>query len=163
MYNGFYPLPRWLWVGSLLHFVLAGWCKGLFLCDREAAAGGLLDETLVDVGHDLLESRAVKSLAENGSPADDTLSGLHLFGVAVQHFCFNLVPQGFSFGFGFVNQGFQLLQSFDLGCDFDGRLFVFPFIMYLALGIPTLKSSSSHVNGASVSLGYGFKFVGTFG
>ena len=136
--------------------------KGFFLCDGEAAAADLLGEALVNVRHHLLECGAVESLAQNGCPANDVLSSLHLFGVAVEHFGFDFIPKGFSFGLGFFNQGFQFLQSFDFGCDFDSRHN--GYLLYSCLvGLPTLKSSSSHVNGASVSLVYGLEFVSAFG
>ena len=80
----------------------------------------MLDEALVHIRHDLLESCAVESLAENGSPANDVLSGFHFFGVAFQHFGLDFISQCFGFSLGFVDQGFQFLQGFDLGCDFDG-------------------------------------------
>ena len=82
---------------------------------------GSLGEALVNVGHDLLESRGIESLAQNRSPANDVLSSLHFLGVAVQHLGLDFVPKGFGFSLGFLNQGFQFLQGFDFGCDFDGR------------------------------------------
>ena len=87
----------------------------------EAAGSGLLDEALVNIGHDLLEARGVKTLTQDGSPTHDVLTCLHLFGVAVQHLGFDLVPKGFGFSLGFLNQGFQFLQGFDLRGDFDSR------------------------------------------
>ena len=66
-------------------------------------------------------SRAVKTLGENGSPANDVLSSFHFLGVAVEHFGLDFVPKVFGLGLGFFNQGFQFLQGFDFGCDFDSR------------------------------------------
>ena len=57
--------------------------KGLSLCDGEAAACGLLRECLVEIGMALLEACGVESLAQNGSPTDDVLSGFQFFDVAV--------------------------------------------------------------------------------
>ena len=102
---------------------VAALTRAFLLGDGEAAAADLLGEALVDVGHDLLECGAVESLAENRSPANDVLSSLHLFGVAVQHLGLDFIPKGFSFGLGFVNQGFQFLQNFDLRGDFDSNIY----------------------------------------
>ena len=50
---------------------VAALTRAFLLGDGEAAAADLLGEALVNVGHDLLESRAVKPLGENRSPAND--------------------------------------------------------------------------------------------
>ena len=63
--------------------------QGLFLCNGESAAGSLLDEALVHIRHDLLESCAVESLGENRSPANNVLSSFHFLSVAIQHFSFD--------------------------------------------------------------------------
>ena len=104
------------WVAPVRVAALA---RAFLLGDGEAAAGGLLDEVLVDIGHDLLECGAVESLAQNRSPTHDVLSCLHLFGVAVQHLGLDFISQGFGFSLGFLDQGFQFLQGFDLRGDFD--------------------------------------------
>ena len=115
------PLPWWLWSGSLRVYFGRSSRKGLFLCNGEAAAGNLLREALVHIGHDLLEGGGVESLAQNRSPSNDVLSSLHLLSVAVDHLSLDFISQGFGFSLGFLNQGFQFLQGFNLGSDFDSR------------------------------------------
>ena len=107
---------------------VAALTRAFLLGDGEPAACGLLDEALVNIGHDLFECGAVESLAENRSPADDVLSSFHLFDVAVQHLSFDFISQGFGFSLGFFDQGFQILQGFNLRGDFDGRNIVFSFM-----------------------------------
>ena len=92
-------------VGALTRAFLSG--------NGEAFAGNLFGEALVHIRHDLLKGCGVEPLGENRSPANDVLSSLHFLGVAVQHFRFNFIPQGFGFRLGFFNQGFQFLQGFD--------------------------------------------------
>ena len=80
---------------------VAALTRAFLLGDGEAAAADLLGEALVNVGHDLLESRGIESLAQNRSPANDVLSSLHFLGVAVEHFGFDFIPKGFGFCLGF--------------------------------------------------------------
>ena len=113
--------------------------KGFLLVNREAAAGGLLDEALVDIGHDLLECGAVESLAQNACPSHDVLSCLHLFSIAVQHLGLDLVPKGFGFGLGFFDQGFQILQGFDLRGNESNKK---RNALCIALGLPSKISAN---------------------
>ena len=117
-------LPSLLWLGgsSLRVALVGGSRKGLFSCaDGEAAACNLLRVRLVHIGHDLLKGGGVEAVGEDGSPTDDVLSGGQLFGVPLQHFGLDLVPEGVGFGLGFFNQGFEFLKGFDLRGDFSGR------------------------------------------
>ena len=100
---------------------VAALTRAFLLCDGEAATAYLLGEVLIDIGHHFLEGGGVEPLAQNGSPADDVLTGLQLLGVAGEHLGLDFISQGFGFSLGFLDQGFQLLQGFDLGCDFDSR------------------------------------------
>ena len=90
---------------------VAALTRAFLLGDGEAAAGGLLDEVFVDIGHHLLECGAVESLAQDGSPTHDVLSSLHLFGVAVQHLGLDFIPKGFGFSLGFLDQGFEFFRA----------------------------------------------------
>lgn len=93
--------------------------KGLFLCDGEPAACGLLGVALVEFGHGLFEGGGVEAVGENGSVADDVGADFQLLGVPVHHLGLDLVPDGFGFGLGFLDQSLQLLQFCDLSGDFN--------------------------------------------
>ena len=99
--------------------------KGLFLCDGEPAACGLLGVALVQFGHGLLEAGGVEAVGEDGSVADDMGADFQLLGVPVHHFGLDLVPDGFGFCLGFLDEGLQLLQVCDLSGDFDAALNVY--------------------------------------
>jgi len=74
--------------------------------------------------------RCCQSLAQDGSPTNDVLACFQFFCVAVQHLGLDVISQGFGLGLCFFDEGFQILQSFDLGSDFSGRHFVFSFSVF---------------------------------
>ena len=81
---------------------------GLFSCaDGETLAADLLGVSFVHLWHNLLESSGVEALREDGRPTDDVLTCGKLLGVPVQHFLLDGIPEGFSFGLGFLNQFLQ--------------------------------------------------------
>ena len=106
---------------------VAALTRAFLLGDGEPAPCGLLRVLLVEVAINLLERGCVESLTQDGSPTDDVLTSLHLFGVAVQHLSLDFVSQGFGVGLGFFDQSFNVLQSVDFGSDLDGRHSVFSF------------------------------------
>jgi hypothetical protein len=94
--------------------------RGFFLgTDGEAAAGGLLDEALVEVRMSLFEARRVEPLGQDVRVADHVLPNFHFLGVLQKHLLFDGVPQDFRFGGGFRNQFFKLTDFLDLADDFD--------------------------------------------
>ena len=94
---------------------------GLFSCaDSESAAADLLGVCLVDLGHNLLKCGAVEAVGKDGSPADDETTCGQFFGVTLEHFGLDFVPNGFGFRSGFFCKGFPLLHPDNLGFNFDG-------------------------------------------
>ena len=77
--------------------------KGLFLCDRESAAADLFGILFVYLWHYLLKGGGIESLCQNGSPSDNILPGFQFFGIPVQHFGFDFIPECFGLGFCFCN------------------------------------------------------------
>ena len=59
--------------------LLAGCCRGLFLCDAEALACGLLGELLVKVVVFLFKSGGIEAIGEYRSPAHDVSTGFQFF------------------------------------------------------------------------------------
>ena len=86
--------------------------------DGKAAALALLGEGFVEVAVHLLESGGVEAVGENGSPADNVLSGGQLFGVSLHHFGLDAVPDGFGLRLGLFDNGLPLVEGFDLGYQF---------------------------------------------
>lgn len=105
---------------SLLPCALVGASgKGLFSCDRKAAACGLLCVHLVHFTVFPLESRSIKAIRKNGRKAGDILTGLDFFNPTGFHFPLDAVFQTFDFCGGFRCKGFPLFEGFDFGNDFD--------------------------------------------
>lgn len=85
---------------------------GLFLCHSEAAAGGGLDELLIQRVVCCPERLAVKTVRGDQSVADLIVSGSQLLGVLLEHDGFDLILDRGDLGvqlLGFRLQGFMCL------------------------------------------------------
>lgn len=93
--------------------------KGLFSCDREAAACGLLRVHLVHFAVLFLKGGCVETVRQHGRESCNVLSGFELFNAAPVHFLFNGIFEGFDFGGCFGGEGFPFFEGFDFRNDFD--------------------------------------------
>ena len=71
----FLPSPVWFgWKPSCLWLWSAYQAGGFLLCDREAAAGALLDEGRIHFGERLLECAVIEAVGNDALVSDNVLS-----------------------------------------------------------------------------------------
>lgn len=92
---------------------------GLVLCDRETAACGLLEVSLIQSGVFALEGCCVQSVGNNSGKPRNVLSGGQFLEVAGVHFGFDAVLECFDFGGSFGGQLFPFFEGFDFFDDFE--------------------------------------------
>ena len=110
----FLPSPSGLG-GSLLPVALVGiQARDFSLRNREAAAGRLLREGLVEISMGFLEAGRVKALREHRGIADDILTAFQLFGIRIKHVLLDFVTDRLGFGPGLFHQSLPAVQLLNL-------------------------------------------------